>query len=115
MRFVRRFIISMGFSEKVMNAGKSINALLVIGFLGIVWLIIYGNLSQNVGFTTDSAGYNNTENVIANLTSGVNTFFTFAPTWFTILAIVLLIIILVGLLKLVMSIAANQKGGGFAE
>ena len=102
----------MGFSEKVMEAGKTINAILVIGFLGIVWLIIYGNLSGNVGFATGSAGANNTEGVIANLTQGVNTFYGFAPIWFTILAIVLLIIILIGLLGIVMRIANMGKGGG---
>jgi len=30
------------------------NSLLVIGFLGIVWLMIYGNLSGNLGFERDS-------------------------------------------------------------
>ena len=101
----------MSFAKKVMESGNALNAILVVGFLGIVWLIIYGNLSGNVGFATDSTGYNNTEGVIANLTEGVNTFYGFAPTWFVILAIVLLIIILVGLLGIVLKIAKAGGGG----
>jgi len=96
---------------------QTFNALLVIGFLGIVWLMIYGNLSTNLGFAADTAGYNNTESVITNLTVGVGTFFTFSNTLFTITAIVLLITILIGLLMLVMTItkAFRGKGSSFSQ
>lgn len=106
----------MGFANKVKQSGAGINALLIIGFLGIVWLMIYGNLSTNLGFASGTAGFNSTENVIDNLTTGVNTFFTFSNTWFTILAIVLLIVILLGLLLIVMRISNLNKrvSGGFA-
>ncbi len=103
------------FADKVMESGKAINSLMVIGFLGIIWLIIYGNLSGNVGFAAGTAGFNNTEGVIENLTSGIGTFYGFAPTWFIILAIVLLIVILVGLLGIVLKIAQSSKNGGFSE
>ncbi len=169
------------------------NLILVAGFLGLVWLIIYGNLSGNLGFsqdstaftnetialsdsgatpataqnrvngvltnvviinatggeiitsanytitgvvitnataeyggtnvnvsatvTYDSTGQINTEAVIDNLTSGVTTFFGFSVTWFTIIALVILITILLSLLALAVTILKMVKGndGGFAS
>ena len=98
--------------KKVQDAGLILSALGVIGFIGIVWLMIYGNLSGNLGFATGTAGYNNTEGVINNLTTGFGTFFGFSNTFFTIAAIVLLIFMLLGLLALVMTIAKGKSGKG---
>ena len=98
--------------KKVSEAGLILTGLGVIGFIGIVWLMIYGNLSGNLGFAVGTAGYNNTQQVIDNITGGFNTFFTFSNTWFTIAAIVLLIFMLVGLLAIVMLIAQGRKGKG---
>ena len=93
------------------------NLILVAGFLGLVWLIIYGNLSGNLGFATGTTGANNTEAVIDNLTSGVTTFFGFSVTWFTIIALVILITILLSLLALAVTILkmVKSKDGGFAD
>ncbi len=103
-------------SKQISESANILNLLLVIGFLGIVWLMIYGNLSSNLGFATSTTGYNNTESVISNVTQGVGTFFTFSNTFFTITAIVLLITILLGLLGIVLNIvkATKSKGDGFA-
>ncbi len=103
-------------TKQISESANILNLLLVIGFLGIVWLMIYGNLSTNLGFNTGSVGYNNTESVISNVTQGVGTFFTFSNTFFTITAIVLLITILLGLLAIVLNIvkATKSKGDGFA-
>jgi len=38
-------------SEKVGEAGLILGALGVIGFIGIIWLLIFGNLSGNLGFS----------------------------------------------------------------
>ncbi len=97
--------------KKVQEAGVILGALGVIGFIGIIWLMIYGNLSGNLGFATGTEGFNTTEDVISNITSGFGTFFEFSNTFFTIAAIVLLIFMLVGLLALVMMIVnvQNQK------
>jgi len=84
--------------DAIKNSTAIFNGLMIIGFLGIVWLMIYGNLSTNLGFTSNTAGYNNTEGVISNLTIGAGTFFGFSNTLFTITAIILLISILLGLL-----------------
>ena len=101
----------MGFSKKVMESGAIFNALMIIGFLGVVWLMIYGNLSGNLGFTANSQADNDTDRVIENLTGGTKTFFAFFPTILTITAIVLLITILIGLLFLVISIFSKFSGG----
>jgi vacuolar-type H+-ATPase subunit I/STV1 len=99
----------MSVVNKVKESGQVLNAILVLGFLGIVWLMIYGNLSGNLGFVANSQGYNDTQGVIMNMTRGTSTFFGFSNTFFTITAIVLLITILLGLLYVVMGI---MKGFG---
>ena len=99
----------MDVAKKVREAGLILGGLGTIGFIGIVWLMIYGNLSGNLGFAENTAGYNDTEAVITNITGGFGTFFGFSNTFFTIAAIVLLIFMLVGLLAIVMTIAKGQK------
>lgn len=97
--------------NKVKDAGSVLNALLVIGFLGLVWLMIYGNLSGNLGFTANSQGDNDSQLVINNMTGGVKTFFGFSDTMFTVTAIVLLITIILGLLYIVMGIMSKFGKG----
>jgi len=105
-------VIEMPFNvgKKVQEAGLILGALGVIGFIGIIWLMIYGNLSGNLGFAAGTTGANNTDLVINNLTLGFTTFFGFSPTFFTIAAIVLLIFMLVGLLAIVVYIVQMQRG-----
>ena len=45
----------MGVNEKVRESGLILGALGVIGFIGIVWLMIFGNLDGNLGFGQDTA------------------------------------------------------------
>jgi len=104
-------------AKKVQEAGLILGGLGVIGFLGIIWLMIYGNLSGNLGFASGTTGYNNTEGVINNVTQGFGTFFGFSNTFFTIAAIVLLIFMLLGLLAIVMNIAKGmekKKSSGYS-
>lgn len=82
-------------------------AILSLGLVGLLFLIIFGNLSGNLGFDANSQGANDTNNVINNLTSGAATFFTFANVWFVLLAIVILIIIVISVIKIV-----QPKGSG---
>lgn len=106
----------MGFANKVQETGKGLNAIFVIAFLGLIWLMIFGNLSGNLGFDSGTTGANNTETIISNITDGTVVFYGFAPTWFTILAIVLLIVLLLSLLAIVLKIAGSGKSkGGFGE
>ncbi len=46
-------------SEKVGEAGLILAALGVVGFIGVIWLLIYGNLSGNLGFGQDNAAFSN--------------------------------------------------------
>ena len=88
---------------------------LVAGLVGLLFLIIYGNLSGNLGFEANSQGANDTNNVIGNLTSGATQFFTFANVWFILLGVSVLIGIVIGLLVLVMRIRGVVGGSGFAN
>lgn len=107
------------FGKAVKESAEGFNWLMVLGFLGIVWLMIYGNLSGNLGFAVDTAGYNDTQQVITNMTGGAKTFFNFSNTLFTIIAIVLLITILLALLYVVMRIVnmakSKKSSSGFAS
>lgn len=104
----------MTFAKKVLGAGMTLNAIGIIGFLGLVWLIIFGNLSGNLGFASGTKGANDTNTVINNFTGGVTKFFSYTELWFTILAIVLLIVILVVLLQIVMKLGKQGAGKGFS-
>ena len=98
----------LGSAEKVMTG------LLGIGLLGILYLVIYGNLSGNLGFAALSTGANNTNKVIGNLTGGVVTFFSFSGTLFTLTAITLLI----GIILVVIGLVKGGRGsaaGGFSN
>lgn len=104
----------MDVGKSVSKAGGILNALLTLGFVGVIWLIIYGNLAGNTGFAANTAGANNTNAVINNLTGGVTTFFGFSSTLFTISAIVLLVTILVGALYVVISMVNRKGSSGYS-
>jgi len=175
----------MGINTQVDSTTKTFTALLVLGLVGLLFLIVFGNLAGNLGFqrdstsTDDESGHfingttstlgsaddsnfvsasivtvnnatdgaligagnytfsstgtivgaagrdanwttvnisyitkstsgseDNTNSVINNLTGGAATFFTFANVWFTLLAVVLLIIIVMSVIGVVQR---NQK------
>ncbi len=102
----------MGAEKALKGAEAVFLALLTIGLMGLLFLIIYGNLSTNLGFSTGSTGYNNTENVIGNLTEGATQFFTFSSVWFILTAITILIGIVLGVIALVRK---SSGGGGFSS
>ncbi len=93
-----------------------------IGILGmtlLILLIIFGNLSGNVGFASGTAGFNDTQAVIGNYsTSAVNTASQF-PVTGTILGIALLLAILIGVLvfaiRKMMGVASASSGSGNAS
>ncbi len=83
---------------------------------------IVGSVGRTGNFTNITVSYTvsfqgqaerDSESVITNLTGGVNTYFTFANVWFTLLAVVLLIIIVMGVIGVVQS--RNNKSGGFTN
>jgi len=91
----------MGVVNRMNESTKAFTALMVLGITGLLFLIVFGNLSGNLGFDAASQGENDTNNVINNLTAGAVTFFTFSNVWFTLLAVVLLIIIVISVINVV--------------
>lgn len=105
----------MKVTNKINEAALILLSLMVIGFIGLIFLMVFGNLSGNLGFTSGTENYNLTEGVINNLSGGASTFFGFADTWFTIVAIVVLITMLLGLLYIAVSVLKAFKGkSGFS-
>jgi len=82
----------------------------IIAFILLILVIIFGNLSGNVGFTTNSQGYNDTQHIILNYTSSATNTAAQFPTVGTIVGIALLLLILIALL-----IFAIRKMMGVAE
>lgn len=73
----------------------------------------FTNVTVTYVVTFQGQSERNSEGVITNLTGGVATFFTFANVWFTLLAVVLLIIIVMGVIGIVQS--KNNNSGGFTN
>ena len=70
----------------------------IIALVLLILVILFGNLSGNVGFDTGTQGYNDTQNIILNYTaSAVNVSKQF-PTVGTIIGVALLLVILIGVL-----------------
>ena len=92
----------------------------IIALSLLIMLIIFGNLSGNVGFASGTQGYNDTQNLILNYTaSATNTSAQF-PVVGTIIGIAILLAVLIGLLvfairKLmgVTSVAGGGSNGSF--
>lgn len=93
------------------NAEKTLTGLLGLGLLGILYLVIYGNLSGNLGFAVGTQGYNDTQAVIGNQTGGIRTFFSFSNTLFTMVAVTLLIGIILIVIKQVKGAGSGDRGG----
>ena len=105
----------MGLANKINDSAGIINALGLLSFSGLIWLMIFGNVSGNLGFAVGTQGYNDTQNVINNFTGGTTGFFSYSSTWFQVLAIVLLVSMFVGLLALVYNLTKKSKSNsGFS-
>ena len=70
----------------------------IIAFILLIMVIIFGNLSGNVGFATDSVGYNDSQSIILNYTRSATNTSSQLPTVGTIIGIAILLSILIGLL-----------------
>ena len=81
-----------------------------IALVVLVLLIIFGNLSGNLGFTTNSQGYNDTQGVINNVTSGVGKLVQQFPTILLFVGIGLLLFVLIGVLAWVIRRMTNMGG-----
>lgn len=88
--------------------------LAIVGLIGLVMLILFGNLSGNVGFAEGTQGYNDTQAVIGNFTGAVRNTAGLFPTVGTILGVGLLLGVLIGILVLAVKKlmgAANATSG----
>ncbi len=103
----------MGAEKALKSAENVFVALLVIGLTGLLFLIIFGNLSGNLGFAAGTQGANDTNAVIGNLTGGAVQFFSFANVWFILTAVTVLIGIVIGVIGLVRR-TGSGGGGSFS-
>ncbi len=86
----------------VIGAGNyTLTATTIIGTSTMT--LSYNNTPVNISYVTkfDSQGEIDTNNVITNLSGGAVTFFSFSNVWFTLLAVVLLIIIVMSVIGVV--------------
>ena len=85
---------------------------IVIGVAGIAiiligLLLIFGNLSGNLGFTANSANYNYSENVIGNVTEGTTNLAGKFGTVFTLLGVLLILIVVFVVIRMFMGSKSN--------
>ena len=100
-----------GMPQGLLTVLKWIIGLAVAALILVIMLIIFGNLSGNLGFAEGSQGFNDTQSVILNYSqSAVNVSAQF-PTVGTIIGLAILLLVLIGILafaiKAMMGIAAN--------
>lgn len=93
--------------KKTMNWVVGISS---IALVLLVLLIIFGNLSGNLGFTANSQGYNDTQSVINNVTTGVGSLTSQFPTILLFVGIGLLLFVLIGVLAWVIRKMTNMGG-----
>ncbi len=110
--------MAMNLNTELRKAITTVSLLFAIGFVGLIFFLIFGNLSGNLGFTITDVGFNETEDLIGNLTTGGGRFYEQFPLIFQILGIFLLVTIFIGMFALVVMVLNmfnKKKGGGFAE
>jgi len=84
----------------------------VIALILLIMLILFGNLSGNLGFATGSTNYNNTQTVISNYTQSATNISAQFPTVGTIVGIALLLVVLIGVLVFAIKKMMGVAGGG---
>ena len=81
-----------------------------IALLGLIMLILFGNLSGNVGFAAGTQGANDTDNFISNYTTSLLNTSSQFPVVGTIIGVGLLLFILIALLVFAL-VRMNKVGG----
>ena len=90
-------------------AGRVIMALLTLAVLATAVNIALANLKSSTGLTTDSKEYNETQNLIQNVTEGSSAFFDDVSTWMTILGVVVLLLIISVIIMVVRRFGAGAS------
>ena len=87
----------------------------IVALIILILAILFGNLSGNVGFSTATQGYNDTQNIIQNYTkSGTNITSQF-PVVGTMVGVAFLLIILLGVLGFAIKKMLNVTSGSNAS
>ena len=81
--------------------------LLGIALLAYVIVVIMGTLQNSSILTTNSVAYNQSNNILGNVSSGVTSFFSSISPVFAILAVLVIILVLVVLIRVVQAPAGN--------
>ena len=82
-------------------------SLLTLAVISIAVILALISLRNSNIFTAASQEYNQTNNIVQNVTSGTVTFFTNVPTFMTLLGVVVLILIIA-----IVIVAVSRFGGG---
>ena len=89
----------------------------IIALIGLIMLILFGNLSGNVGFASGTQGYNDTQNLINNYSASVINVGKQFPTTGTIVGVALLLTVLLGILiyaiRKMMGITSGSSNNSF--
>lgn len=91
-------------------AKKVIITFLILAVIGIAVMLCLQSLGNAGIFTAGSYGANATTFITNNVSSGVVTFFSYAPTIFIILAVVVLIALIALLILYVEGIGGGREG-----
>ena len=96
----KKGILGLDTAKGVMLSLLTLAVVTIAVFLALVSL-------QNAGlFTTGSQAKNNTDYIINNITGGTVTFFTYMPTIFTLLGVVVIILVIA-----IVIVAVSRFGG----
>lgn len=75
--------------------------ILGIALLAYVIVVIMGTLQSSNVVTTGSTAYNQTQNILGNVSTGITSFFSNINPVYSILAVLVIILVLVVLVKVV--------------
>lgn len=98
----KRAVVGLDVAEAV------IFSLLIIGVISVASLLAMYSLGSSNIFTTGSAGYNNTQAIVSNYSSGVSSFFGNSGTFFSILAVVVIIALISLIVLYVRQFRSNE-------
>lgn len=77
-------------SDILNKVPKVLMTIVSLAVLGLIVLILFGNLSGNIGFAVGTQGYNDSQAVIGNVTSGTVSLYSVLPTVFKIAGVLLI-------------------------
>ena len=81
--------------------------IMILAVIAFAVIVALASLNDSNALTTGSTEDNQTTNILLNVTGGVNDFFTNASTWFSLLSVVIIILIIS-----VVILAVNRFGSG---